>query len=83
VTGTDETNLRRVRYDDVEFDDQLALVDGMPFTGIIFDQFPDGRTAKVPRRGDNLRRLALPTDGYDFKVFRLDMGCPIRVAVML
>jgi hypothetical protein len=26
--------------------------------------------------------LALPTDGYDFKVFRLDMGCPIRGAVM-
>jgi antitoxin component YwqK of YwqJK toxin-antitoxin module len=44
MTGTDE-NMRRVRYDDVEFDDQLALVDGRPFTGIIFDLFPDGRTA--------------------------------------
>src|SRR5262249_10173956 len=38
--------------------------------------------SKVPRCGNNLRRLALPTDGYDFKVFRLDMGCPVRGAVM-
>ena len=33
----------RVLYDDVEFDDQLALVNGKPFTGIIFAQHPNGQ----------------------------------------
>lgn len=35
--------LLRVLYDDVEFDDQLALVGGKPFTGVIFALHPGGQ----------------------------------------
>ena len=33
---------RRVDYDDIEFDDQLALVDDIPFTGIVFANYTNG-----------------------------------------
>ena len=56
--------------------------------GCVFPQ-GDNRFRKVVENlaaftwsNENLRQLALPTDGYDFKVFRLDMGCPVRGAVM-
>ena len=33
----------RVHYDDLEFDDQLALLRGVAFTGEVFAEYPDGR----------------------------------------
>ena len=33
----------RVNYDDLELDDQLALYEGEPFTGVVFSLHPDGR----------------------------------------
>lgn len=35
-------SLPRVVYDDLEFDDQLALLEGVPFTGIVYANYPDG-----------------------------------------
>lgn len=35
--------MRRVEYDDVEFDDQLALVGGEPFSGVIYSMHPNGQ----------------------------------------
>jgi antitoxin component YwqK of YwqJK toxin-antitoxin module len=32
----------RANYDDLELDDQLALRDGVPFTGIVYSKRPDG-----------------------------------------
>lgn len=33
----------RAHYDnDLEFDDDLALLDGVPFTGIVYADYPDG-----------------------------------------
>lgn len=34
--------LARVNYDDLELDDELALLDGKPFTGIVYAERPDG-----------------------------------------
>jgi len=34
----------RVEYDKIEFDDQLALCDGKPFSGVIFADYPSGQT---------------------------------------
>jgi antitoxin component YwqK of YwqJK toxin-antitoxin module len=31
--------LRRINYDDLEFDDQQALIGGVPFTGIVFSLY--------------------------------------------
>lgn len=36
---------KRAHYDSIEFDDQLALVEGRPFTGTVFATHPDGRTS--------------------------------------
>jgi antitoxin component YwqK of YwqJK toxin-antitoxin module len=33
---------RRVNFDDLELDDELALLNGMPFTGIVFSERGDG-----------------------------------------
>jgi antitoxin component YwqK of YwqJK toxin-antitoxin module len=33
---------RRVNYDDLEFDDQQALLDGIPFTGLVFSVYQGG-----------------------------------------
>jgi antitoxin component YwqK of YwqJK toxin-antitoxin module len=35
-------DLPRAHYDDISFDDQLALLDDAPFTGIIYATHPDG-----------------------------------------
>ena len=35
-------DLPRAQYDDIEFDDQLALLEGAPFTGVIYANHPDG-----------------------------------------
>lgn len=35
-------SLPRVVYDDLEFDDQLALLEGVPFTGTVYANYPDG-----------------------------------------
>lgn len=34
--------MMRRPYDDADFDDQLALVDDVPFTGILFSTYADG-----------------------------------------
>lgn len=38
----DAASLHRVDYDDLELDDELALLDGTPFTGIVYSERPDG-----------------------------------------
>jgi hypothetical protein len=35
--------MRRVHYDDLEFDDQLALLGDTAFTGVVYANYPDGR----------------------------------------
>lgn len=35
-------SLPRALYDDIEFDDQLALLDGAPFTGVAYANYPNG-----------------------------------------
>jgi antitoxin component YwqK of YwqJK toxin-antitoxin module len=35
--------LSRVHYDDIDFDDQLALLDDVPFTGIIYANYHNDR----------------------------------------
>ena len=32
----------RAHYDDIEFDDQLAFLDGAPFTGVVYADHIDG-----------------------------------------
>lgn len=39
---SDLTAPARVNYDDLEFDDDLALLDGEPFTGTVFSLHVDG-----------------------------------------
>ena len=39
----------------LEFDDDLALLDGIPFTGIVRSQFPDGMLEYSGRYRDGLR----------------------------
>lgn len=46
--------MKRVDYDDVEFDDQLAIVDGLPFTGVVYGLDPDGRLQSESRYRDGL-----------------------------
>ena len=40
--SADDVSGARVNYDDLDFDDQLALRDGVPFTGIVFSEHVDG-----------------------------------------
>lgn len=40
--ANDQHGLPRVLYDDVNFDDQLALIDGKPFTGRIIARYESG-----------------------------------------
>lgn len=42
LNGKLENEPRRILYDDVDLDDDLALVDDRPFTGIIFSVHPNG-----------------------------------------
>ncbi len=35
-------DVHRVHYDDLEFDDQLALLHDVPFTGVIYAHYADG-----------------------------------------
>src|SRR4029077_12695400 len=35
--------MRRVHYDDLEFDDKLALLGDTAFTGVVYANYPDGR----------------------------------------
>lgn len=44
----------RIDYDEVDFDDDLALVDGRPFTGIIFGLDGDGRLRSESHYRDGL-----------------------------
>ena len=44
-----EPDLARVNYDDLEFDDQLALLNGVPFTGIVFSLYTDGKLESESR----------------------------------
>lgn len=47
-----ESGVQRIDFEDVEFDDELALVHGAPFTGIITSAHPNGlRTEKNYRDG--------------------------------
>lgn len=39
---SDASDGKVVHYDDVDFDDDLALVAGKPFTGMIVSEHPDG-----------------------------------------
>lgn len=34
--------MRRVHYDALDFDDDLALLDGVPFSGLVYADYPDG-----------------------------------------
>lgn len=45
----DTSETIRVACDDLEFDDQLALLDGEPFTGTAFSLYPDGRLESESR----------------------------------
>lgn len=40
---SDVQDLPRADYDDIELDDDLASLNGVPFTGIVYSTFPDGR----------------------------------------
>lgn len=44
----------RVNYDDLELDDQLALLDGVPFTGIVYSERPDGTIESEGQYRDGL-----------------------------
>lgn len=35
--------LPRVDYDEVELDDDLVMVDGRPFSGIVYSKYPSGQ----------------------------------------
>jgi len=37
-----DDKMSRVHYDDLEFDDQLALLGDEPFTGVVYANYPDG-----------------------------------------
>ena len=49
-----EPNPARVDYDDLEFDDQLALLGGVPFTGIVFSLHANGELESESRYVDGL-----------------------------
>ncbi|MDR6787201.1 antitoxin component YwqK of YwqJK toxin-antitoxin module [Sphingomonas sp. BE138] len=51
---SDGTEPRRVSYDDLELDDELALLDGTPFTGIVYSERPDGSLESESRYVDGL-----------------------------
>ncbi|TRW18248.1 toxin-antitoxin system YwqK family antitoxin [Glacieibacterium frigidum] len=51
---TDEVQVARADYDDLEFDDDLALLNGVPFTGIVFSMHPNGRLEAETRYTDGL-----------------------------
>lgn len=38
-----DPEVKRAHYDDIAFDDQLALDEDEPFTGVIYADFADGR----------------------------------------
>ncbi len=40
---------KRIDHDGLERDDDLACLDGQPFTSIVFSLHPDGRTASEGR----------------------------------
>lgn len=44
----------RANYDDLELDDELALLDGTPFTGIVYAERPDGTLESEGRYVDGL-----------------------------
>ena len=35
--------ITRAHYDHLQFDDDLALLDDVPFTGIVYAHYPDGK----------------------------------------
>ncbi len=44
----------RIDYDQLELDDQLALFDGTPFTGVVVSHYPDGALESEGRYLDGL-----------------------------
>ncbi len=44
----------RVNYDDVEYDDQQALLDGAPYTGIVYAKYLGGKLESELNYGDGL-----------------------------
>ena len=49
-----EANEPRIDYDELELDDQLALLNGMPFTGVVTSRYPDGALESEGRYREGL-----------------------------
>lgn len=44
----------RINYDDLELDDELALLDGVPYTGVVYSLHRDGTVESESRYVDGL-----------------------------